>query len=160
MYHFNSFKNYRICKWGEWMSSALSTFNTTTPNTQLLPGCRSTGCPLLRVCVHGLCVCSLLCVCALGWVKCRARILSMGHHTWLYVTSHINILGIPKGGRWICSSLKGVKMEEMLKTHEVRQEPHPSSLPLSLRTFTNDCPEGAVHIRPCPTFRYEQGRNQ
>ncbi len=23
------------------------------------------GCPLLRVCVHGVCVCSLLCVCAL-----------------------------------------------------------------------------------------------
>ncbi len=38
------------------------------------------GCPLLWVCAH-------CCVCALGWIKCRARILSMGHHTWLYVTS-------------------------------------------------------------------------
>ncbi len=49
------------------MSSALSTLNTTTevrplskaPNPQLLPGRRSIGCPLLRVCVHF----SLLCVC-------------------------------------------------------------------------------------------------
>jgi len=58
------------------MYSALSTFNTTTdvplsktPNPQLLPGRRSiNGCPLLRVCVHGVCVCSLLCV-HLGWVN-------------------------------------------------------------------------------------------
>uniref|UniRef100_A0A8C1TM33 Ion transport domain-containing protein n=1 Tax=Cyprinus carpio TaxID=7962 RepID=A0A8C1TM33_CYPCA len=35
----------------------------------------------LYVCVH----CSV-CV-HFGWVKCRARILSMGHHTWLNVTS-------------------------------------------------------------------------
>ncbi len=78
---------------------SLSTFNTTTevrplskaPNPQMLPGRRSIGCPLLRVCVHGMCVCmcvcSLLCVCVLGWVKCRAQILSMGHHTWPHVTS-------------------------------------------------------------------------
>ncbi len=34
------------------------------PNTQLLPGRRSkNGCPLLRVCVHGVCV--YCCVCAL-----------------------------------------------------------------------------------------------
>ncbi len=61
------------------MSSALSIFNTTTevslskaPNPQLLPGrCSINDCPLLRVCVHGVCVftavcvcvCSLLCVC-------------------------------------------------------------------------------------------------
>ncbi len=25
------------------------------------------------------------CVCALGWVKCRAPISSMGHHTWQYI---------------------------------------------------------------------------
>ncbi len=70
------------------MYSALSTFNTTTevplskaPNPQLLPGRRSiNGCPLLRVCVH-------CCVCALWMGKCRAQIPSMGHHTWLYVTS-------------------------------------------------------------------------
>ncbi len=50
----------RNCRWGEWMYSALSTFNTTTevplskaPNPQMLPGRRSiNGCPLLRVCVH------------------------------------------------------------------------------------------------------------
>ncbi|MCJ8730019.1 hypothetical protein PDJAM_G00113290, partial [Pangasius djambal] len=55
-------------------------------NPQLLPGCCSKkGCPLLRVCVHGVCV--HYCVCAHGWVKCRAQIPSMGHHTWLHVTS-------------------------------------------------------------------------
>ncbi len=40
---------------GEWITSALSTFNTTTevrplskaPNSQLLPGRRSISCPLL-----------------------------------------------------------------------------------------------------------------
>ncbi len=26
------------------------------------------------------------CVCALGWVNCRAPISSMGHHTWQYIT--------------------------------------------------------------------------
>ncbi len=31
-------------------------------------------------CVFTVCVCSLLC--SLGWVNCRAQILSMGHHTW------------------------------------------------------------------------------
>ncbi len=57
------------------------------PNPQLLHGCRRiNGCPLLGVCVHG--VCRLIAVCVhLGWVKCRAQIPSMGHHTWSYVTS-------------------------------------------------------------------------
>ncbi len=34
---------------------------------ELLPRCRSIGCPLLRVCVHGVCVCvfNAVCVCAL-----------------------------------------------------------------------------------------------
>ncbi len=59
---------------GGWMSSALSTLNTTTevrplskaPNPQLLLGRRSiNGCPLLRVCVFKVCVCALLCVCTL-----------------------------------------------------------------------------------------------
>ncbi len=75
------------------ITSVLSTFNSTTevrplskaPNSQLLPGCRCIDCPLLQVCVHGVCV--HYCVCALGWVKCRAQILSMGHHTWPHVTS-------------------------------------------------------------------------
>ncbi len=70
------------------------TFNTTTevplikvPNPQLLPGHRSiNGCPLLRVCVHGVCVFTAVCV-HLGWVKCRAQIPSTCHHTWPYVTS-------------------------------------------------------------------------
>ncbi len=76
------------------MYSALSSFNTTTevplsktPNPQLLPGRRSIGCPLLRACVHGVCVCIHFCVCAFGWVKCRAQIPSMGHHTWPHVLS-------------------------------------------------------------------------
>ncbi len=45
-------------------------FNTTTevplskaPNPQLLPGRRSmNGCPLLRVCAHGVCVFTAMCV--------------------------------------------------------------------------------------------------
>ncbi len=64
------------CRWWEWMYSTLSTFNTTTRHKWLptAPG------------VCSWCVCSLLCVCT--WTgKCRARIPSMGHHTWLYVTS-------------------------------------------------------------------------
>ncbi len=32
-------------------------------------------------------VCSLPCVCALGWVKCRAQIPSMDHHIWPHITS-------------------------------------------------------------------------
>ncbi len=69
-------------------TSLSSTFNTTTvvrplskaQNPQLLSGRRS---------INGTApgVCSLLCVCALGWVKCKAQILSMGHHTWPHVTS-------------------------------------------------------------------------
>ncbi len=56
------------------------------PTPQLHPGRRSIdGCPLLWVCVHGVCMFPAVCV-HLGWVKCRARIQSMGHHTWLYVT--------------------------------------------------------------------------
>ncbi len=71
------------------MSSALSIFNTTTevplskaPNPRLPPGCRSiNACPgcVFTVCV---CVCVFTAVCVhFGWVKCRALIPSMGHHT-------------------------------------------------------------------------------
>ncbi len=71
-----------------------STPNTMTevplrkaPNPQLLPGRRSINdWPLLRVCVHGVCVFTAVCV-HFEWDKCRARIPSMGHHTWLYVPS-------------------------------------------------------------------------
>ncbi len=87
----------RDCRWKEWMYSALSTLNTMTemplskaPNPQLLPGRRSiNGCSLLLVCVHGVCMCvfTAVCVCVhFVWVKCRAHIPSMGHHTWPYVT--------------------------------------------------------------------------
>ncbi len=73
---------------------SLSTLNTTTEvplskasNPQLLPGRRSiNGCPQLQVCVHGVCVFTAVCV-HFGWVKCRAQIPSMGHHTWPHVTS-------------------------------------------------------------------------
>ncbi len=90
----SSLRSGRNCRWGEWMYSTLSTLNTTTevplskaPNPQLLPGRRGkNGCPLLQVCVHGVCVFSAVCV-HFGWVKCRAQIPSMGHHTWSYVTS-------------------------------------------------------------------------
>ncbi len=52
------------------MSSALSTLNTMTevplskaPNPQLLPGrCSINGCPLLRVCVRGVCGFTAVCV--------------------------------------------------------------------------------------------------
>ncbi len=148
---------------GKWISSALSTLNTTTevplskpPNPHLLPGrCKINGCPLLRVrihlrwvqyrkmfmslslgpdcrwgsvlstfntkdmvyistyqdwgaleqgtepltaprapqqaahcsgCVFTVCVCVHCCVCALWKGKCRARIPSVGQHTWPYVT--------------------------------------------------------------------------
>ncbi len=60
-------------------------------------------------CVFMVCVCSLLCVCNFDglhlhlhfkcswvkWVKCRARIPSMGHHTWPYVMSLSLSLSIP-----------------------------------------------------------------
>ncbi len=38
------------------------------------------------VCSRCVWVFTAVCV-HLGWVKCRARIPSMGHHTWSYVTS-------------------------------------------------------------------------
>uniref|UniRef100_A0A673K5Y5 Matrix metalloproteinase-19-like n=1 Tax=Sinocyclocheilus rhinocerous TaxID=307959 RepID=A0A673K5Y5_9TELE len=43
---------------------------------------------LPTVCSRCMCVFTThCCVCALGRVKCRAQIASMGHHTWLHVTS-------------------------------------------------------------------------
>ncbi len=65
----------RDFRWGEWMYSASFHLQyhdevplSKSPNPQLLPGRRSiNGCPLLRVCVHGVCV--HCCVCALGWVN-------------------------------------------------------------------------------------------
>ncbi len=63
------------------MSSALSTLNTTTemplskaPNPQLFPGRRSiNGCPLLRVCVHGVCVFTDVCVCTLDGLNAEHK---------------------------------------------------------------------------------------
>ncbi len=75
------------------MCSALFLLKTTTedplskePNHKLLPGRRSiNGCPLLRVCVHGVCVCvcSLLCMCTLDGLnaehKFRVWVTILGH---------------------------------------------------------------------------------
>ncbi len=80
---------------GQWTTGVLSTFDTTTevrplnkaPNLQLLPGSHSNGCPLLRVCVH-------YCECALGWVKCGAQILSMGHQTWPHIIIYLFIISL------------------------------------------------------------------
>ncbi len=84
----SSFRSGRNCRWGEWITSALfhlqyhdwgALEQGTEP--QLLPGhCSINSCPLLRVCVHDVCVCvcSLLCV-HFGWVNAdRAQIQSMG----------------------------------------------------------------------------------
>ncbi len=52
------------------------------------------------MCVH-------CCECALGWVKCRGQIPSMGHHTWPHTTS----LSPPfpsvdeAGSRMICANI-------------------------------------------------------
>ncbi len=87
------------------MSSALSTLNTMTevplskaPNPQLLPWQRSiNGCPLLWVCVHGVCV--HCCVCTLDglnaehkfrvWVTILGR---MSRHFHLLVSNFLKIL--------------------------------------------------------------------
>ncbi len=78
---------------------SLSTLNTTTevpwskaPNPQLLPGRHSiNGCPLLRVCVHGVCVfvCSLLCGCTLDGLnaehKFRIWVMSLSLSLFTYL---------------------------------------------------------------------------
>ncbi len=80
--------NYQASLVLEWITSALFHLQyhdcgetleqgTKPPTAPQAP--QQYGCPLLRVCVHS--------VCALGWVKCRAQILSLCHHTWPNVTS-------------------------------------------------------------------------
>ncbi len=66
----SSLRSSRNCWWGEWMSSTLSTLNTTTevpfsksPNPQLLSGSRSINATHCSGCVFTVCVCSLLFVC-------------------------------------------------------------------------------------------------
>ncbi len=88
------------------MYSALSTLNTTTevplskaPNPQLLPGRRSiNGCPLLRVCVHGVCVCSLLCVCTNS--EYGSPYLAVCHVTFTFSLSLWKVLLIFMTIRW------------------------------------------------------------
>ncbi len=74
------------------MSSALSTLNTTTevplskaPNPQLLPGRRSISCPLLRVCVHGVCEFTALCVCTLDGLNAEHKF-----RVWVTILSHMS----------------------------------------------------------------------
>ncbi len=92
----SSLRSGRNCRWGEWMYSTLSPPSIPwlrcpwarhqTPNCS--PGTAAKiAVHCCGVYVHGVCVCVHCCVCALGWVKCRAQILSMGHHTWPHVTS-------------------------------------------------------------------------
>ncbi len=57
-----------------------------TPNWSPGAGAMAAHCSR---CVFTVCVCVFTthcCVCALGWVKCRAPISSVGHHTWQYIT--------------------------------------------------------------------------
>ncbi len=77
------------------MPSTLSSFNTTTevPLSKAPRALQHIW--LLQVCVHGVCVFTAVCV-HFGWVKHRAQYPSIGHHTWLYVTS----LSL-KGKAWI-----------------------------------------------------------
>ncbi len=85
----------RDCRWGEGITSALfhpqyhdwgETLEQGT-DPQLLPGRRSNMAAHCSGCVFTVCMCSLLCVCAHGLVKCRAQIPGMGLHTWPHVTS-------------------------------------------------------------------------
>uniref|UniRef100_A0A8C1IN40 Cell adhesion molecule DSCAM n=1 Tax=Cyprinus carpio TaxID=7962 RepID=A0A8C1IN40_CYPCA len=55
------------------------------------------------VCSRRVCVFTAVCV-HFGWVKCRARILSMGHHTWLYVIVTITVTLNSISASWRCSS--------------------------------------------------------
>ncbi len=55
-----------------------------TPNCSPGAGAMAAHC---SGCVFTVCVFTTqCCVCALGWVKCRGPISSMGHHIWQYIT--------------------------------------------------------------------------
>ncbi len=92
---------------GEWMTSALfhpqyhdwgETLEQDTEPPTALGVCSRCVC----VCVCESCVYYSL-LCALGWVKCRAEILSMGYHTWQHVTTIVTSslrVFIPKWRSW------------------------------------------------------------
>ncbi len=63
-----------------------STFKTTAEVRPLSNGAKPPTSP--PIWLHTVCV--YYCVCALGWVKCRAQILSMGHHTCSNLTFTLN----------------------------------------------------------------------
>ncbi len=79
---------------GEWMTSALFTLSAMTevrplskaPDPQLLPGHRSINCcPLLLLCVHGVCVFTTLCwVCVCVCVHLDG--LNAEHKFWVWDT--------------------------------------------------------------------------
>ncbi len=97
--------NYQTILILEWITSALfhlqyhdwgETLEQGTKPSTAPRAPQQYGSPLLRVCVLGVCVCVCVCihgvcvhccVCALGWIKCRAQIPSIGHHTWPHITS-------------------------------------------------------------------------
>ncbi len=94
------------------MYSALSTLNTTTevplskaPNPQLLPGrCSINGFPLLRVCVHSLCVFTAV-VCTLDGINAehRAEGLRFQGNGWL--SPHLWLFHCGRLGLSVCSGL-------------------------------------------------------
>ncbi len=74
------------------------------------------------------CVCVHYCVCALGWVTCRAQILSMGHHTWPHVTSLNHSLKMGRGSP-ICERVRkmiveyfknNVPLQRLCKSHHLQ----------------------------------------
>ncbi len=106
------------------MTSVLSTLNTTTevplsnaPNPQLLPGHRSIGCPLLRVCVHGVCVCVCVHLDGLNaepgcWATCHFTLLlstfnSHGPTVTQKTCDHTNAY-FTGSHHWIGPSLQGL----------------------------------------------------
>ncbi len=89
-----SLRSGRNCRWGEWITSALSP--PSIPRLRCpwarhrTPNC-SPGAAALAAhsgCVFTVCVCVHCCVCAhLDGLNAEHKFPSMGHHTWPHVTS-------------------------------------------------------------------------
>ncbi len=82
----SSLRSGRNCRWGSEWPALSSSFNTTTEvSLSKTPNCSSdTAAQMAAHCsgsVFAVCVFTAVCV-NLGWIKCRAQILSMGHRTW------------------------------------------------------------------------------
>ncbi len=105
----------RLVTWRSWVRVGISrgvndqcSLSPSIPRLRWDPWARHRT-PNCSGCVFAVCVCvcescvyySLLC--ALGWVKCRAEILSMGYHTWQHVTTIVTSslrVFIPKWRSW------------------------------------------------------------